>query len=288
MKEGNIDRQIREKLQEREIQPSASAWERLSSQLDDVEQKKRSPWFLYLGYAASIAVIVSLFFLWSQKDQDSSDSLEQEFVNEEVEIPKTDPIKEFNTVPVEDNAIVQNDNVDQQNIVKQNEKKQEKPNKFIPKKQKPSFKRVEENSAIANTDSKIVPEVDVENITKKLIQQDGTALATTDTPKENDSLFTKKNATNSGIFVDSDALLMSVTASRDELKAYYKKYKIDRAEVLLAIQKELKKSSLKVDPQTILAEVEQDVNEEDFQNNFYQFIKKRVSSVATAIANRNN
>ena len=76
--------------------------------------------------------------------------------------------------------------------------------------------------------------------------------------------------------------------TKEEIKAYYKKYKIDRADVLLAIKKELKESNIKVDPQTILAEVERDVSEENFQNNFYQFIKKRVSSVATAIANRNN
>ena len=38
----------------------------------------------------------------------------------------------------------------------------------------------------------------------------------------------------------------------------------------------------------ILAEVEREVNEESFQNNFYQFIKKRVSDIAVAFANRNN
>ena len=41
MKESNLDQEIREKLQGREIQPSASAWERLESQLDTVQEKKK-------------------------------------------------------------------------------------------------------------------------------------------------------------------------------------------------------------------------------------------------------
>ena len=84
MKEDNIDQQVREKLRGRVIQPSASAWERLSTQLDDVEQKKKRHWFLYVGYAASILLLVSLFVYLTQEGEERSPIPENELVQEEV------------------------------------------------------------------------------------------------------------------------------------------------------------------------------------------------------------
>jgi hypothetical protein len=288
MKEDKIDQEIREKLQGRVIQPSASAWERLSSQLDEVEQKKKRHWFLYVGYAASIALIVSLFFFLTQSDENASDIPENVIVQEEVKTPENDLLKEFKTVPVEDQVIVDNEletrDLETGRVKNQDTKTQDK----LPKKIVPTFKGAEDKAVIAKKKQPKTPEIDVQKTIQKLTQKKETVVADIEIPKGNDSLFNKQNSSNSRISVDSDALLMSVTGTREEIVAYYKKYKIDRAEVLATIEKELKKSSLKVDPKTILAEVEQDVNEENFQNNFYQFIKKRVSTVATAIANRNN
>jgi hypothetical protein len=283
MKEDKIDQEIRSKLHERTIQPSTSAWERLSCQLDDVEQKKKRHWFFYVGYAASIALIVSLFFLWTQGDE-KEPQLPEVLVQEEVETPQVDTTKEFHSLPVEGNAIVQNDNVETRDLetgLRQAQSDRKENSKKAIQKDS-SFKGMEDNSVIAQKKQPDASKVDVNETIKKLTQQEETTIVSTD------SAFIQKKGSNTRISVSSDALLMSVTGTREEVRAYYKKYKIDRAEVLATIEKELKKSSLKVDPQTILAEVEQDVNEENFQNNFYQFIKKRVSSVATAIANRNN
>jgi len=296
MKEDKIDQEIREKLQGRVIQPSASAWERLSSQLDEVEQKKKRHWFLYVGYAASIALIVSSIFFFMQNDEEASKTPETELVNEEVKnpeeelkIPGIDTTKDFKTLPVENDALVQNDDMKIRDLETRDKKTQDiKRQDKSSKKLAPRFKASQDNSVIANKEVKITPKGHVLETIKKTKQTEEGRVATTEVPEKSDSLFNKKNATNSTISVDSDALLMSVTSTKEELKAYYKKYRIDRAVVLQTIEKELKKSNLKVDPKTILAEVEQDVNEENFQNNFYQFIKKRVSTVATAIANRNN
>ena len=284
--ENNLDREIREKLQHREIQPSASAWERLSAQLDAVEEKKKRNWFLYIGYAASIALIVSLFFILQKKDQNESDIPENVIVEETVKEPKIDKTKEFNTLPVENNAIVEN---------KTESVEEQKKEKGVQKKLVPAFKKTitDTKTAVAKQETKALPKkkeevLDAQKQFKEIIKEDKTVVAAISNEKINTvNSKTKKINTNS-ISVDSEALLFSVTNTREDIRAYYKKYKIDRQEVLLAIEKELKKSSLQIDPKTILAEVERDVNEESFQNNFYQFIKKRVSGVATAIANRNN
>ena len=79
-----------------------------------------------------------------------------------------------------------------------------------------------------------------------------------------------------------------MTHSKEEVKAYYAKYNINRDEVLQSIQNQLNKSNFKIDANTILAEVERDIDEDDFQNNFMKSLKKRVSDIASAIASRND
>ena len=155
--------------------------------------------------------------------------------------------------------------------------------KVVKNKVAPKFKSsTTQESVIANqTQKKETQFVDPLQKIKELNEAKETDVANINQDSSNLSV-------KEGIYVDSEALLLSVTSTREELRAFYQKYKVDRAEVLTTIKNELKKSNLKIDPNTILAEVEKDVNEESFQNNFYQFIKKRVSGVATAIANRNN
>jgi len=89
-------------------------------------------------------------------------------------------------------------------------------------------------------------------------------------------------------YIDSDALLYAATHSKEEVKLYYAKYKLSRKKALQTIENEIKKMPFTVDASSILAEVELEILEEDFQNNFYQFIKSRVADVATTIATRNH
>lgn len=70
MGQNNIEHQIKEKLNAREIQPSAQAWGRLDAMLTVAEQKKtkRFP-FWFIGIAASVLVLltVGLFFFNQEK-----------------------------------------------------------------------------------------------------------------------------------------------------------------------------------------------------------------------------
>ena len=72
MEPNNIENQIREKLNSREIQPSAQAWDRLDAMLTVAEEKKTKRSFFsfkYIGIAASILVFVTLgLFYFSQKN----------------------------------------------------------------------------------------------------------------------------------------------------------------------------------------------------------------------------
>jgi hypothetical protein len=67
MEPNKIEKQIREKLNTREIQPSAQAWDRLDAMLSVAEEKKTRKPFGFLFIAASILVFVTLgLFLFNQ------------------------------------------------------------------------------------------------------------------------------------------------------------------------------------------------------------------------------
>jgi hypothetical protein len=95
-------------------------------------------------------------------------------------------------------------------------------------------------------------------------------------------------SSNSVIHVDSGDLLYAVTHSQEEVLSYYNKKRLSRESILEIINNELEKSNLKVDPKTILAEVERTIHDTYLENNFLKSIQERISTLATAIASRND
>ena len=95
-------------------------------------------------------------------------------------------------------------------------------------------------------------------------------------------------SSNSVIHVDSGDLLYAVTHSQEEVLSYYNKKRLSRESILEIINNELEKSNLKVDPKTILAEVERTIHDTYLENNFLKSIQERISTLTTAIASRND
>ena len=58
-----FEENIKDKLEKRTIKPSADAWQTLASRLETKNNKKKSPYYLWLGVAASI---VAIMFIASQ------------------------------------------------------------------------------------------------------------------------------------------------------------------------------------------------------------------------------
>lgn len=84
MKPNNIENQIREKLNSREIQPSEMSWDRLDAMLSVAEEKKTKRSFGWLYIAASILVFLSvgLFFINQKEEVSGTDN---QIVTKEVE-----------------------------------------------------------------------------------------------------------------------------------------------------------------------------------------------------------
>lgn len=272
MKLNKLDKSIKERLENRTFTPSASAWERLSVQLDEQPKQKKFGWFFYISAAASILVLVTIgvsFFsddvqtvvpknkiVITPSDKKVIDKKIDQLINE-VPVPKDIVIKEALEVTKDINhslVIAKNRKkivVDKKNIIKKRGK-----NKSI------NTKVDDKAIAIA----KEIEEFKDQFSSKKILKQNP----------------------NRAIKINADDLLYAVTHKPVEVQVYYAKYNLSREDVLNTIKGELKKSNLKVNPNTILAEVERSIDDDYFENSFMKSLKRRVSDIAVAIAARND
>ncbi|MFD2528400.1 hypothetical protein [Polaribacter marinaquae] len=266
MKTNKLDNSVKEKFANRTLEPSVSAWERLSTKLDEEPKQKKKGWFFYIGYAASIIVIISIgFFIFSDEDIIiKNDTIIVEEVIDTVNIIKN--IEEhFNEVSVE-KAIVKNEQ-----SIEEKTKKIDNIKRDITSK----------STKVAQFNNKN------KKIEKSLV--DKTTRTTTNVVAKNEvNPSSDLNKEKFSITVNADDLLKSISTKSKKVEAYYANNNISEEELLKAIKSELIKSDLKVNPETILAEVERSINDDVFENNFLKSLKKKISNIATAIASRNN
>ncbi len=99
----NIENQIKEKLQSREIKPSEMAWDRLDAMLSVAEEKKTKRSFGWLYIAASILVLLTAgTFFFTQKNTEITPNTT--IVNQEVvkdSTLKSQPKIHENVAPIE-------------------------------------------------------------------------------------------------------------------------------------------------------------------------------------------
>lgn len=279
METNKTDNYIKEKFAKREIVPSASAWERLSIQLDNQPKNKKRSWFLYIGYAATILILISVgvytFFSNSLERMPLEDVLVKQEIDTVQILHKIDKV--FKEVPIE-KALVKLEIIKEKQI-----------DTFI-------LEKVSINQPIARKET--------DEILKK---EAGTHIIIIES-KENSSIVnieenkaiitpTKETILNktstqpilkSRIKVNAEELLYAVTnESKYPLTISFER-NTNRAELLTTIKNELEKSNFKVDPKIILAEVELAIKDDFFQNSFLEMIRKSMTNFATTVANRNN
>ena len=279
METNKTDNNIKEKFAKREIVPSASAWERLSIQLDNQPKNKKRSWFLYIGYAATILILISVGVYTFSSNSLERMPLEDVLVKQEIDtaqiLHKIDKV--FKEVPIE-KALVKSEIIKEKQI-----------DTFI-------LEKVSINQPIAR--------IDTDEILKK---EAGTHVIIIES-KENSSVVSIEE--NKAIITPTKETTITKTSTQPILKARIKvnaeellyavtnesKYPLtisferntNRAELLTTIKNELEKSNFKVDPKIILAEVERAINDDFFQNNFLETIRRNITNLATTVANRNN
>ena len=111
MEPNKIDNQIREKLNAREIQPSAQAWDRLDAMLTVSEEKKPKKGYGWFFVAASTILFLGLgFFIFnSNETQEINNSTPiVTTINEEIDTTETNKINEISVRNVK-SLLVQNE-----------------------------------------------------------------------------------------------------------------------------------------------------------------------------------
>jgi hypothetical protein len=268
METNNRDKNIKEKFANRTFEPSASAWERLSAQLDEQPKQKKKGLFFYMGSAASILLLVSIGIqLFSDNLLESKPIKEiivENPLDEKIVDKKID--KFINDIPAE-KVLVKNDEVGEKQI-----KRNLKNTYAVSNKEKQSHPKKNSLNIAKNEEQIIITNV-VEN------------------PSENNSSEVKKEGLQqnpkSRIQINSNDLLYAVTYNQEDVKTYDAAYSLNKKDILKMIKSELKKSNIKINPETILAEVERTIDDDDFQNNFMKSLKNKISDIATVIASRN-
>ena len=111
MEPNKIDNQIREKLNAREIQPSAQAWDRLDAMLAVSEEKKPKKGYGWFFVAASTILFFGLgFFLFNSNETTEINNSTPivTTINEEIDSAKTTKINQI-SVEKEQPVLVQNE-----------------------------------------------------------------------------------------------------------------------------------------------------------------------------------
>lgn len=110
MEPNNIENQIREKLNNRAIQPSAQSWDRLDAMLSITEEKKTKRSFGWLYIAATLLVFVSVGTFFYNQDGTKINTNKTIVVNENVK----DSVK-YNAVADKEIPIKKQQSVDERN-----------------------------------------------------------------------------------------------------------------------------------------------------------------------------
>ena len=225
MEPNKIDNQIREKLNAREIQPPAQAWDRLDAMLTVSEEKKPKKGYGWFFVAASTILFFGLgFFLFNS--------------NETKEINNSNPI--VTTINEEIDSVGTN-----------------KINQISVEKEQPVLVQNEVNFSKTQTNKK-------SEETDKLTKEE-------DLTKDNSSSIIHHPSPNSYKYVSPENLLAEVQTGE---------------KVITSDKKISPKTKMKVDPNSLLTNVEKELDE-NYRETTLDKLNRKFQDAKSALANRN-
>ena len=200
MKPNKIDNQIREKLNAREVQPSAQAWDRLDAMLTVSEEKKPKKGYGWFFVAASTLLFFGLgFFLFNTNETteiNNSNSIVTT-INQEIDSAETTKINQI-SVEKEQPVLVQNET----NFSKTEKNKKSEVSKELIKGENVTDEKIASNSQLPTPNSYkyVLPESLLAEV------QTGEKVITSD----------KKISPKTKMKVDANSLLTNVEKELDE------------------------------------------------------------------------
>ncbi len=269
MEPNKLENQIREKLDSREIQPSAQAWDRLDAMLSVSEEKKTRRPFGFLFIAASITVLLTagMFFLTQNgiKIQPKDN-----VVTTETKDTVQKPVNEIPAPFVEQKGVVvSSESQDSESQITNNNQRVSINNQKTPNNQKQSHESYA-RTGVANN-----PLI---NRDKEIEYQNSSDVALKDLPRQ------LQTQDKKDVYIKVDNTKQFFVKKADSFK---------EDELLLAnLDKTGKqsidtKSSIKVDAKSLLSQVDGEL-ELTFREKVINRVAKNYKEVKVALANRNN
>jgi len=264
-----FEENIREKLQEREIQPSKDAWLKLEKQLDEVAPKKKRTNFTWFAIAAGfVGVLLTITLLFNE---------ETSVTNELVEVETEKPTKPLdNKVEVIDNTQIVSEDTPEIEIVEniENEspiiKETQNSSSNIAQETIKDTSKKFKKSAINST---VEESVAVETIEEKILVE------------KNESVKTEEE-----LYIDSKVNEVVAAVQNLEKDKPVTAEEVDalltEAQRAISNRKILESATVKIDPESLLQDVETEL-ERSFRDRVFDALGKGYNKIRTAVVERN-
>lgn len=250
---------LKEKLEERRLQPSDNSWESLSNRLEANSAKSNNKRFWWFGIAASFVGVLIITTVFFTKDIEKNREPAIVDTNEPVIYESDGKDNKLNQVVKEDIAGESQVSEPKTETIKKEAVLQ----KQLKKKQEQLVKE-KKSEAVAQTVTK-----------KDEISQDN-----------------KGDVTK--VLTFKDIKVQEVVAQINELKKFNKTVSdaeidslLDRAQKEITLQKLYNESTKRVDAEALLQGVEADLDQ-SFRERVFEALRSGYESVKTAVAERNN
>lgn len=253
-----FEEQLKDKLEERSLQPSAESWTKLSERLDAEEKKTKFPWFWWMGIAA--AVIITLTVVMQTLGTKNTEQTLPQIVEQEVK-EDYNKTKESNTTEIKTIELASEDNE-----VEVGSESQDKKSK----------------TEIINYKSATKRKVDTQLAVEKNIEENSSKDIT--------------NSINEQKTIIEEAIIDKAAVAEAIKDINTQKTNVTDREVdslLKVASKELFKDKLQkeanrtVDAKSLLEDVEDEMGQ-SFRSKVYEVLKDGYKTVKTAVAQRND
>ena len=253
-----FEEQIKDKLEQRTVQPSANAWSKLSQRLDEDKQKNRLSLGWWFGIAASIAVLITLSINYFNSVE--APQVEQIIVKENTSENKpsesNNDLEPDTKVEIVEAASNTSDN---EQTIKYKDKEALKPSDKVAVDYIKTDIAKTENAVGITEEDEVIKTENTKLLETPLEQKSNDVVAELQKIKEKNNTVTDRQ-------IDSLLKVASQELLRDKI---------------------FKEGSNVVDADALLQDVEDDLGQ-SFRTRVYEALKEGFNTVKTAVADRNN
>ncbi len=269
MAPNKIEDHIREKMQEREINPSADAWAKLEARLGKEEKKRgigRNTWFAIAASFIGILILASVFL------NSANDAGSIEIVEEQVEPEMFDT----ETVPTPEEIVRDNQRSETEIAVEStNSEENQRTKEFQENKSIIARSEVKKKTALPE---EIIPEMNIEQ--KHIAKVENEKLKNNEQPVNDEDYV--KGKIDEVVAEVNNRIKTNSTVTPEEIDAL-----LTRAQREISDRRILNSETNKVDATALLEDVEFEL-ERSFRDKVFDALGESFEKIRTAVAERNN